>query len=101
MSCQRCEELHQKFAIRSPGELSRAIRVVQANLADRTLEQAPRPALGASSTPFLTVSESGPWDDVLLYEFTCRSCGACFLLSAVWFLGLGGVWLPVVCCPVF
>jgi len=95
MSCQRCEELHQKFAIRSPGELSRAIRVVQANLADRTLEQAPRPALGASSTPFLTVSESGPWDDVLLYEFTCRSCGARFQLSAETHHGLGGEWQPV------
>jgi len=35
--CSSGRELQLDFAIRTPGELGKAIRVVQANVADRTL----------------------------------------------------------------
>jgi hypothetical protein len=93
MSCSRCQELGIKFSIRSPGELQKAIRVVRANLADGTLEQQPgnpvHPML-----PFLSLTEVGPWDDYLLYEFRCTSCGARFTLSVETYHGAGGSWTP-------
>ena len=95
MSCPRCKELHLRFEIRSPGELAQAVRIVQANLKDETLEQVPREGLGVSTKPFPSLSETGPWDDVLLYEFSCRSCGARFRLSADTYHGQGGDWMPV------
>jgi hypothetical protein len=95
MSCQRCEELHQRFEITTPGELAKAIRVVQSNLHDGTLVQAKRAGGEASTPPFSSIRESGPWDDVLLYEFLCRSCGARFQLSAETYHGEGGEWQPI------
>jgi hypothetical protein len=95
MACERCEELHQRLVIGSLGELAQAIRIVQANLDDGTLEQALRVGLGASTAPFGSISESGPWNDVLLYEFVCRWCDARFQLSAETYHGRDGVWQPL------
>src|SRR5262245_22237978 len=95
MPCERCEELHQRIAIRSPGELTRAIRVIHSNLEDGTLEQARRTDVGSSTTPFLSVPESGPWDDILLYDFSCCSCGSRFRLSAETYHGRGGEWRAI------
>jgi len=95
MSCSRCKELHLRFEIRSPGELAKAIRIIQANLQDGSLEQVPGEGVGVPAEPFLSLSESGPWDDVLLYEFSCRSCGSRFRLSADTYHGRGGDWLPM------
>jgi hypothetical protein len=95
MSCEHCEELHKRFAIRSPAELAKAIRVIQASLADGTLEQSLCADLGASTTPFRTVRDSGPWNDFLLYKFVCRSCRAGFQLSAETYRGRGGEWQPI------
>jgi hypothetical protein len=95
MSCERCDELHQLIEIRSPGELAKAIRVIQANIEDGTLEQTQRADVGASTTPFRSVPDSGPWDDILLYEFACRSCSSRFRLSADTYHGRGGEWRSV------
>ena len=95
MTCERCEELHQRCEIRTPGELAKAIRIIQASLDGGTLEQAQRAGLGASTVPFASIGEGGPWDDVLLYEFFCRSCGARFRLSAETYHGRGGEWQPL------
>jgi hypothetical protein len=82
-----------KFSIRSPGELQKAIRVVRANLADGTLEQLPGNPVHPMR-PFLSLTEAGPWDDYLLYEFRCSSCAARFTLSAETYHGAGGSWRP-------
>ena len=36
--CPACKELHVDVAIRSAGELAKAIRIAKANVADGTLE---------------------------------------------------------------
>ena len=95
MPCSRCEELNQRFGIRTPGELAKAIRVVRANLADGTLEPAQGDDPGASTLPFASISESGPWPDVVLYEFCCRSCRSRFRLFAETYHGQGGQWQPL------
>ena len=95
MTCASCQDLHHAFAIRSRGELARAIRVIQANLEDDTLEQAEVTGAGASIQSFRSVSEHGPWEDILLYEFSCRSCSARFQLFADTYHGRGGHWHPV------
>jgi len=82
-----------KVEIRSPSEFAKAIRIARANLLDGTLDQLPTRDIGA--TPILSLAESGPWDDILLYEFRCRSCGAQFRLSAETYHGQGGSWMPI------
>lgn len=94
MSCVRCQELHVRFEVRTQGELAKAIRVIHANLDDGTLEQTRRDGIGASTTPFRMVSDSGPWPDVLLCTFACRLCGATFRLSVDAYHGSGGEWIP-------
>jgi hypothetical protein len=93
MSCNRCDELMVPFLIRTPGELGKAVRVVQANLTDGTLEQVE--AGDVSSKPqFRDLREEGPWDDVLSYRFQCRECGQSFSLTAETYHGGGGEWTP-------
>ena len=94
MSWARCHELSLQVEIRSPGELVKAIRVIRGNLDDGTLAQVARAGLGWSMAPFQSVSENGPWEDVLLYEFACRSCAAKFQLSVETYHGRGGYWRP-------
>jgi hypothetical protein len=91
MGCPRCEELLVPFEIGTPGEVGKAVRVVQANLADGTLEQL---ASSSSARPFLEVREGGPWDDLLSYRFECRGCGQRFELSVETYHGAGGRWTP-------
>lgn len=69
--------------IRTPGELTKAIRVIRANLADGTL---------ASAAPFEAMEPEGPWPDVLQYEFRCPACDARFSLIAETYHGRGGSW---------
>jgi hypothetical protein len=94
MSCSRCNELHLKFEIRSLLELAKAIRIVQANLKDGTIEQMPLGGIGASTQPFASLSEEGPWEDLLVYAFSCRSCRSRFHLSVDVYHGNLGAWTP-------
>jgi len=93
MSCSRCEELMVPFSIRTPAALGKAVRVVQANLADGTLSQIDA-GRGATRKPFLSIPEDGPWEDLLKYRFECSECGQEFDLSAETFHGGGGEWTP-------
>jgi hypothetical protein len=92
MSCGRCSELDVVSEIRTPGDLGKAIRIVQANLRDGTLEELPRDPL--SPEPFLTLKDDGPWNDIVSYRFRCTACGARFRLSAETYHGSGGEWTP-------
>jgi len=60
--CSACEEVHVEWLIRRPAELEKAIRVVQANLADGTLESIPPPAAKVlpPMRPFETLLPSEP-----------------------------------------
>ena len=93
MSCARCQELQTRVDIRHPSDLTRVIQVVQANLHDGTLAEVAKSQLPAA--PFLTLSPKGPWQDVLDYDFRCRSCGAAFHLAVETYHGSGGAWGPV------
>ena len=95
MACDRCEELHLTVAIRTSGELRAAVGVIQANLDDGTLRQESLTAVGASSGPLRRVGEDGTWDDLVWYQFSCRSCGARFELSVETYHGRGGEWRPI------
>ena len=86
--CESCRELQEEWSIRSPGELSKAIRVVRANLADGTLLQR------GGSDPFASLPEGGPWPDHVSFCFHCAQCGAAFTLSAETHHGAGGRWAP-------
>ena len=94
MSCARCQELRSRVDIRRPSDLTRVIQVVQANLNDGTLDEIENvnPLTGA---PFLTLEPRGPWNDILSYDFRCRSCGAAFHLAVETYHGSGGAWAPV------
>jgi hypothetical protein len=83
-----CHELHVEFAIRTPGDLTKAIRIVQANIADGTL----LPIDQAGVQPFAAVSVDGPWADRVAYHFRCATCGTQFELSAETYHGNGGAW---------
>jgi hypothetical protein len=74
--------------MRTPGELAKAIRVVQANVADGTL----RPIEQPGTPPLASVPPDGPWADVISYRFHCVQCGAQFELSAETYHGSGGSW---------
>jgi hypothetical protein len=86
--CPSCQELHVEFAIRTPGELAKAIQLVRANVVDGTL----RPIDQAGAEPFAAVRVDGPWPDVVAYVFRCATCGTEFELSAETYHGSGGSW---------
>ena len=91
--CQRCRELRIEWPIRSPSELSKAVRVVRANLDDGTLaEVAVEAAVGAPC--FDELGDSGTWPDIVLNAFECTTCGARFKLFADTYHGSGGAWGP-------
>jgi hypothetical protein len=91
--CPSCQDLQSEFAITTPADLTKAIRVAQANVAGGTLCADDTPSDG--SPPIGKVEPDGPWDDHVYYVFTCRSCGAGFELSAETYHGRGGAWRPV------
>ena len=92
--CLHCVGLRQRFKIRSPGELEKAIRVVRDNVSDGTIIEIPSRS-GHASIPFSALNSKGPWDDVVGYAFRCASCGQLFYLSAETYHGSGGEWSPV------
>ncbi len=87
-TCSRCAELAVTYEIRTRGELAKAIRVVRANLDDETLAEV------GGGTPLALLNEDGPWDDVIDCRFSCRTCGARFVLTAETYHGSGGRWSP-------
>lgn len=95
--CPKCDELHVATGIRSPAELSRAMRIVRANLADGTIQQVVVPTDDRPhATPFfLSLGDSGPWPDFVNFQFACTMCGSRFELVAETYHGSGGHWQPI------
>jgi hypothetical protein len=90
--------MERKIRIGSPSDLREAIRFLQAKVASGDLEEVP---VGSSAfaltkwTPISAIGPDDPWDDIVHYEFRCRSCGAKFCLSAETYHGMGGWLTPV------
>jgi len=96
--CEKCVDLCLKIEIRFPAELSQAIRLAGANLADGTIVESsywPEGEIKFSQAPFSEQPEKGPWDDVFQYYFECPACGQLFRLTADTYHGGGGSWKPV------
>jgi hypothetical protein len=93
-TCSRCLTLRHQFRIGVPADLRRAIRIAKEHLADGVIVEVPSSS-SFTQVPFSSVSQSGPWDDVLGYGFRCTSCGQLFSLSAETYHGSGGHWQPV------
>jgi hypothetical protein len=96
-TCARCNEISVESAIRSPGALTRAIRIVGANVRDGTLRQIALTGnpIGASTSFFLELSEVGPWPDLIDFVFECTECERQFELTAETYHGRGGHWRPL------
>jgi hypothetical protein len=92
--CKRCASLRQRFEIRSPADLAKAIRVARDNVADGTIVEIPSKS-EVVHEPFAEVAPNGPWEDVVGYGFRCMTCGQLFYLSAETYHGSGGEWRPV------
>lgn len=88
--CAACEELNLRYAIRTPGELDKALRVIDGNLADGTLEPAPR----AGDEPF-GLRPGAPLPVVIDQTYQCRTCRRRFRLIVETYHGSGGAWSPV------
>lgn len=93
MTCEKCQDLCVHYAIRSPQELRRAIKIARENLNDGTVsELVGKNPLGLP--PFQNVLPDGPWDDIVAYRFGCTACGEVFSLHAETYHGQGGAWEP-------
>jgi hypothetical protein len=93
MVCDKCADLRRLFEIRTPGELTKAIRVVRDNIADGTLRDITQPAHSPSGK-FAELPDVAPWPDYVEHYFRCVSCGHGFRLSADTYHGAGGEWGP-------
>ena len=90
-TCARCTDLRVTYPIRTPGDLTKAIRVVRDNVADGTLLDVTQPGEIASGQ-FAGLAEQGLWPDYLEYHFRCSACGQGFKLTAETYHGSGGGW---------
>ena len=93
MTCEKCQDLCVHYAIRSPKDLGRAIKLAQENLNDGTVSEIKgRNPIGLPA--FQTLLPDGPWDDIVAYRFSCAACGEVFSLHAETYHGQGGAWEP-------
>jgi hypothetical protein len=96
-TCSRCSDLHTTVQIKTPGELSKALKVIQDNLGDGTLVEAaywPAGEVRGDFPTFRSIPIEGPWPDYLDYYFECAACGQLYRLVAEVYHGTGGAWSP-------
>ena len=93
MACTRCDELNLEWKIRTPGELTKAIRILQGNLDDGALKEVEGDSV-LEQQPLLSLPETGPWPDIVNCHFACTSWGERFKLAAETYHGSGGSWSP-------
>jgi hypothetical protein len=89
MSCPQCEDLANRFDIRSPAELKRALTIAKSAVATGTIQEV---AVREGGEPFSALSPDGPWDDIVSHRFQCRHCEQRFELTAETYHGSGGGW---------
>ncbi len=95
--CNHCKDVNQKYDIKSPAELKKAIKVIKDNLNDGTIIGStywPADIIHFNQQAFNDLNDDGPWDDVLSYYFECPACKQLFCLSAEIYHGSGGSWSP-------
>lgn len=92
--CNHCQEVNQSFRIENPGDLTKAIRVVAANLNDGTIVASEPPMGSYTSVPFQNLADGELWDDIVEYNFHCPKCRQQFCLRAETYHGSGGSWSP-------
>jgi hypothetical protein len=93
MTCAHCTDLCQEFAIRTPAELDKVIRVIRENLKDKTLLEITQPASrndAIEPTPFEEIVGARP--DMIKCDFKCTTCGERFHLRCETYHGSGGGW---------
>jgi len=93
--CPACGELRERVEIRLPGQLERVLAFVRATVREGELRVLPHPKESPTEAPFSSLSEEGPWPDVLDYRFQCNRCGTHFSLRAETYHGSGGEWKPL------
>lgn len=93
MTCNNCADLQRYIEIRTPGELTKAVRVARDNLSDGTLQDITQPSHSPSGT-FSELPDVAPWPDYVEHYFRCATCGDGFRLSADTYHGAGGAWEP-------
>ena len=98
-TCAQCRDVDRVVAIRTPRDLDRAIRVIQANLGDGTLRESrywPEAVLDTrNGVPFAEFAERRPQVDVVEYYFECSTCNRLYHLAVDVYHGAGGQWCPV------
>ena len=93
--CTSCRDLQGTVEVRTPVELAEIIRTTQQYVRQGTIVESdwwPANEIALNRTPFLSVSDKGPWVDVLIYYFECSACQQLFQLSAESYHGAGGRW---------
>ena len=93
MTCDRCADLCVRYAIRTPGELKNAIKIVGQNIVDATLIEIPSNS-PLNKVNFETLVKENFWGDVVYHKFKCTKCGEKFVLCAETYRGSGGSWEP-------
>ncbi len=93
--CKHCLALQMDFPIRSPDDLTEAIRQAQGHVAKGTLIEVPFPREGGGRFPLIAETKAeGPWDDIIGFHFRCSFCDSRYYLGAETYHGSGGRWGP-------
>ena len=95
IGCAKCAELRVEHAIRSPGELRKAISVIRSEIEAGTLSEVPTGEGDDGSRTSFARLLGGTLDDIVLCRFRCNGCGERFDLSCETFHGSGGTWSPL------
>lgn len=91
--CKKCVDLKQVYEIKSLLDLQKAMKVIRANLDDKTLIDR------SQAYPFEELEDcfknGSPWpEDILEYFFECSACKQKFVLVCETYHGSGGKWTP-------
>ncbi|MEB2847131.1 hypothetical protein GAO09_15575 [Rhizobiales bacterium RZME27] len=90
MTCSTCEDFSQPRPIRLPADLTSAILLLQAAVAQGRLTVLPAYSATYTLPAFSTLDAEGPWHEIVENRFACTACGQKYLLSAETYHGHGG-----------
>ena len=92
-SCPVCLNIPRREEISNPKQLTAVIERTRRYLAENKLREVAHPqgsGLPWTQAAFDILPANGPWDDILLYRFSCSRCGALFDLHADTYHGRAG-----------